>query len=209
MPETPSHQSVSSPHPAALLDNEELSALREPMLAFATAKLGDRSKAEDCVQDALLGALQSARNFRRQSTLKTWVFAILRNKIADALRLQQRFAEADAIVDGSEAAESFSGLFDDAGHWHDDTLPQPWATPDKTLESSELGTIVDQCVELLPAQHAEVFLMREVLELDTDSILKATGLSQSNLNVCLYRARMRLRECLSIRWFNAGEESTT
>ena len=141
MPETPSHQSVSSPHPAALLDNEELSALREPMLAFATAKLGDRSKAEDCVQDALLGALQSARNFRRQSTLKTWVFAILRNKIADALRLQQRFAEADAIVDGSEAAESFSGLFDDAGHWHDDTLPQPWATRIKHWRAANWGLL--------------------------------------------------------------------
>ena len=117
MPETPSHQSVSSPHPAALLDNEELSALREPMLAFATAKLGDRSKAEDCVQDALLGALQSARNFRRQSTLKTWVFAILRNKIADALRLQQRFAEADDEGGVGHFRESRPVATQDGGGW--------------------------------------------------------------------------------------------
>jgi len=44
-------------------------------------------------------------------------------------------------------------------------------------------------------------MMREWLELDTEEICKELGLTTSNLWVVLYRARLRLRECLDLNWF--------
>ncbi len=71
--------------PAPLADPVFLQGLRQQMLRFASSQLSDASLAEDVVQEALIGALKNARSFGGRAALKTWVFAILKNKIADAL----------------------------------------------------------------------------------------------------------------------------
>jgi len=43
--------------------------------------------------------------------------------------------------------------------------------------------------------------MREWLELDSVEICKDLGITSTNLWVMLHRARLRLRECLQIKWF--------
>jgi RNA polymerase sigma-70 factor (ECF subfamily) len=48
---------------------------------------------------------------------------------------------------------------------------------------------------------ARVFLMREWLDITSEEICQDLGLSSSNLWVLLYRARLRLRECLDLHWF--------
>ena len=73
-----------------LTDEAFLRELREQMLKFARLQLNDEQLAEDAVQEALIGALKNARSFARQAALKTWVFAILKNKIADILRGKYR-----------------------------------------------------------------------------------------------------------------------
>ena len=45
-----------------------------------------------------LGALKNARSFRGTAALKTWVFAILKNKIADTLRQRQRLVYAGSLL---------------------------------------------------------------------------------------------------------------
>jgi RNA polymerase sigma-70 factor (ECF subfamily) len=50
-------------------------------------------------------------------------------------------------------------------------------------------------------------MMREFIELDTSEICATVGVTVTNLNVMLHRARLRLRECLEDRWFLEGEES--
>ena len=44
-------------------------------------------------------------------------------------------------------------------------------------------------------------MMREWLELPSESICKECRISATNLWVILHRARLRLRECLQARWF--------
>ena len=48
---------------------------------------------------------------------------------------------------------------------------------------------------------ARVFIMREVMELETDEICKELTINANNLWVILYRARMALRLCLEQNWF--------
>jgi len=61
--------------------------------------------------------------------------------------------------------------------------------------------VLEACLEKLPEKTARVFMMREWLELDTEEICKELGLTASNLWVVLYRARLRLRECLDLNWY--------
>ena len=64
--------------------------------------------------------------------------------------------------------------------------------------------MMDFCLERLPPNTARVFMMREVLELESDEICMELSITSNNLWVILYRARMALRECLEKNWF-AGE----
>ena len=52
---------------------------------------------------------------------------------------------------------------------------------------------MDLCLEKLPPNTARVFMMREVMELETDEICKELTITANNLWVILYRARMALR----------------
>ena len=54
---------------------------------------------------------------------------------------------------------------------------------------------------LTPGQQARVFMMREYIGLESDEICSTVGISTSNLNVIMHRARLRLRECLENSWY--------
>ena len=74
----------------AMNATQQMAAFRPQMLSYAARQLGDDELAEDVVQDAFVAAFDRADAFRGEAALKTWVFAILKNKIADALRGRYR-----------------------------------------------------------------------------------------------------------------------
>ena len=188
-----------------LNDSEFLDGLRRQMLKFATLQLSDANLAEDAVQEALIGALRNASSFAGRAALKTWVFAILKNKIADILRQKKRSIDASSLLHEDEEGEDFSSLFDSQGMWQKDERPAAWAHPDEALREGEFWLVFEVCLENLPGKQARVFMMREFIELDTAEICATLALSVSNLHVLLHRARLRLRECLEQRWFLEGE----
>jgi RNA polymerase sigma-70 factor (ECF subfamily) len=70
------------------------------------------------------------------------------------------------------------------------------------LSQLDFMRVLEACVEHLPGQQGRLFMMREWLELDTDEICKELAISATNLWVMLHRARLRLRECMQLNWFN-------
>jgi DNA-directed RNA polymerase specialized sigma24 family protein len=58
--------------------------------------------------------------------------------------------------------------------------------------------VLQACVDQLPDNLGRVFMMRELLEIETPEICKELGISATNCGVMMFRARMRLRECLEI-----------
>lgn len=184
-----------------LTDSEFLNQLRLQMLKFAYMQLADNGLAEDAVQEALIGAFKNARSFGGKAALKTWVFAILKNKIADTLRNRQRLNETNLIQHQHEEDEDFHELFNENGSWHKDDRPLPWCNPEAAMQQSHFWRVFEACLEHLPGKQARVFMMREFIELDSKEICDTVGITESNLNVMLHRARLRLRVCLDNNWF--------
>lgn len=60
------------------------------LLAFATTQVGDRNAAEDLVQETFVAFLQGMSRFRSQCTLETFLFRVLRFRIADFFRKKGR-----------------------------------------------------------------------------------------------------------------------
>ena len=196
---------MTQPEPTeqSLTDPVFLTELRLQMNKFATLQLQDQSLAEDAVQEALLAALKSAHAFNRRSALKTWVFAILKNKISDLLRKNQRYVSTDKLKDGEETSDDalYDTLFNQRGFWHPHERPAKWNQPDTDMENSHFWQVFDACLNGMPDKYGRLFMMREFLELTTDEICSNEMISVNSLNVTLYRARLRLRECLENRWF--------
>jgi len=185
----------------ALHDPQFVDDLRRRMLRFARLQLSDASLAEDAVQEAFVGALRGSTSFAGRAAYRSWVFAILRHKIADQLRAQLRYAarpanepEPDPVVDG---------LFEPDGHWTAEAAPSGWGDPQAALQDTQFWRVFEACLDHLPGQQARLFMMREFVELDSGEICRTTGVTTSNLNVSLHRARLRLRNCLEQHWFDA------
>ena len=181
--------------------SRDLDQHRGYLLRVARLQLRDEALAEDVVQETLLAAL-SGSGFSGKSSLRTWLTGILKHKIVDAIRRKQRepmvvsaFGDADSELD----IEDFDGLFKENGGW--ETKPAEWGDPDAALSRRQFFDIMDLCLEKLPPNTARVFIMREVMELETDEICKELTITANNLWVILYRARMSLRECLERTWF--------
>ena len=187
-----------------LSDEVFLEDIRRQMLKFATMQLGDINQAEDAVQEALIGALKNANSFGGRAALKTWMFAILKNKIADTLRQKQHSVNIGSLQRDDDESD-ISELFDRKGFWQPDERPVAWGNPEASLREGQFWVVFEACLEGLPPKQARVFMMREFIELDADEICAEVNLSTSNLHVLLHRSRLRLRECIENKWYLQGE----
>lgn len=185
---------VSAPAPA------EIEKHRDYLLRYASLQLRDAGAAEDAVQDTLIAALEGRERFAGKSSVKTWLTGILKHKIIDHVRRQSR--EQPLLAnDGDERseAEAIDALFLEDGHWRQP--PSDWGDPDTALQNKAFLEVFEQCAKGMPARTARAFMMREVMDMDTDEICKELEVSTTNCWVMLHRARLALRECLEIKWF--------
>lgn len=181
-----------------------LEKIRPKMLTFVTMQLGDEHVAEDVVQEALLGALKNADSFRGEAAFKTWVFSILKRKVADYLRTKKRAPLTQNSKNQSQE-QNLDLLFDARGRWHPHFRPVVWGDPVQDLSNDQFWVVFDTCLNELPEKQCTIFMMREYIGLDPDEIRKTLGVSVNLVNVNLHRARLRLQQCLSIRWFGGAK----
>jgi RNA polymerase sigma-70 factor (TIGR02943 family) len=177
---------------------EEVQTLRPQLLRFARTQLRNEAWAEDAVSDTLLAALEKPQSFAGQSQLKTWLVGILKHKVVDQLRRHAREATVLTDDDGEDVLDT---LFDATGHWRE--MPAEWSEPSLALAQRQFLEVMETCIDNLPATQARVFMMREWLELDSTEVCKELAITPTNLWVLLHRARLRLRECLQMKWFAA------
>ena len=186
---------------------EDLMAMRADLLRFARLQLRDAASAEDAVQETLIAALSAAQNFENRSSLKSWVFSILRNKLVDLIRLRTREVAASTLADNEEGDDALmTELFDQRGHWQEATRPARWSDPEDSFEQQQFWTVFEACLDHLPEKTARIFMMRELLGFETDEICKEIPISATNCWVVLHRARTGLRICLEQKWFD-GEKT--
>lgn len=178
-----------------------ISQIRRDMFKFAVLQIKDEGLAEDAVQEALIAAHQNHSTFNGKSAFKTWVFAILKNKIIDILRKRVRESSVSELSD-ADSDDISDVLFNQRGFWHPEERPAGWSAPMESVKDAHFWRVFETCLEGLPENLGRIFMMREFLELESNEMCSTLNISTSNLHVMLYRARVRLRECLENSWFN-------
>ncbi len=182
------------------MNNHTLSAHQDVLFRFALLQLQDEDAARDAVQETLVAAMQAHDQFRQQSSQRTWLIGILKHKIADHFRAQQKlhFWDADSETESTIAIEDL--IFTQNGHWIG--TPGEWKKPDHALENEEFWQIFELCQSRLPLNQARIFMLREMVGFELEEICQELAISNGACRVNLHRARLALRECLEQRWFN-------
>jgi RNA polymerase sigma-70 factor (TIGR02943 family) len=165
-------------------------------LRYARHRVQNRDVAEDLVQETLLAALRMRDGFEARSSEKTWLLSILRHKIIDYIRKAGRERPMDNELSPDDLSEEF---FDEKGMWA--VKPARWDTdPGKVLEKKEFWDKLMECLAELPRRMAQAFSLRELDQMNSDELSETLKVTSNNLGVLLYRARLRLRRCLEVKW---------
>jgi RNA polymerase sigma-70 factor, ECF subfamily len=172
----------------------------DPLFRYALVRVRRREVAEDLVQETLLSAMRSREKFAGQSSERSWLFGILKHKINDYFR---ELGRETSFTDLESLADEFSEKFVPEGYWVHVKGPKEWKPEaDEVLHRAEFWQTMRNCLDKLPERIANVFTLREMDEVESKEICSMLSISEGNLWVMLHRARMALRECLEINWFN-------
>jgi RNA polymerase sigma-70 factor (ECF subfamily) len=174
-----------------------LGQMRPVLMNLARLQLRNEALAEDAVSETMLAALEQAGTFGGRSKVRTWVVGILKHKVVDQLRRHKREISIDERLE-AEGATELDDLFKDDGSRL--TPAQDWGSPEELLSQKEFFETLQSCIDQLPANVGRVFLMREWLEYETHEICKELNITTTNCHVMLFRARLRLRECVEHKW---------
>ena len=187
--------SMDDPQLAARIrkgDPEVLQAVTQAYLAqiFRSARGAglDPEHAEEVTQATFTTFIEKAAGFEGRSHVRTWLFGILYNKIAEARRHLTREREMDEIEDVVEQR------FDSNGSWMN-----PPRQVDIQLYASEIREFLEDCLQTVSTQQRMAFVLREVEGFSSDEICKILDVTHTNLGVLMFRVRNHLRECLEAR----------
>jgi RNA polymerase sigma-70 factor (TIGR02943 family) len=174
------------------------------LFSFCMFRVNNRETAEDLVQDTFVSAIRAKDAFLGQASEKTWLTAILKNKILDHYRRNDVLKNASDYLDETEH-EFSSHFFDPAnGHWHREAAPAAWSeTADGDMHRREFESVLQNCIQKMPSRLVPIFIAKFIDDEGAEKICKVHGLSPSNYWVILHRAKLLIRSCLEKNWFMA------
>jgi RNA polymerase sigma-70 factor, ECF subfamily len=168
------------------------------MLSVARSYVTTRAVAEEVVQEAWLGVLQSLDRFEGRSSLKTWIIAIVVNKAKTRSQREGRSVPFASLEGDEPAVEPgrFRGRGDTyAGHWR--SSPRDWGNaPDVITQDRETLRVAMGAIAALPHVQQTVIRMRDLEGSSSEEVCSALEISAANQRVLLHRARSRVRAAL-------------
>jgi RNA polymerase sigma-70 factor (ECF subfamily) len=149
--------------------------------------LNQQQDAEDVLQETFLKAYRGLKSFDGRSKISTWLFRIATNEALMVIR--RKHPETVSIDEPLETEE---------GEQEPVQIIDWCCLPEEELLSEETRERLDIAVQKLPERLRVVFLLRDMNDLSTHETAEVLGLSDTAVKTRLSRARLRLREELSI-----------
>jgi RNA polymerase sigma-70 factor, ECF subfamily len=154
------------------------------LFRIARSIIGDDAEAEDIVQETYLHAYKNLKQFQQRSAFSTWLTKIAIYEASARRRKRNRLQ----IITPSET----------------NAMPHPAANVEDGIDQKELGLLLGEAVDSLPAELRLVFTLRSVEQMSTELTAECLGISEANVKIRLHRARMQLKNWIDNR---IGEES--
>lgn len=154
---------------------------------LALKMLGNQQDAEDVLQETFLKAFRHLSGFDGRSRISTWLYRIASNEALMMMRKKHPTTiSLDEPIEGDEGETEPLQIVD-------------WCCiPEHELMNDEARIQLDKAVQKLPPNLRMAFILRDIEDLSTQEAAEVLGLSENALKTRLSRARLRLREELTV-----------
>ncbi len=166
-----------------------------PLLRAGRAAGLSHDDALDALQETMLVFVQKAEIFDGRANVRTWLYGIFLNKVAERRRVSRR----EELHDDVDAV--FKSRFDERGRW-----VRPPRSPEAYTAGQQALAWLNDCMENMADNRRTAFVLREIEQLETVEICKILTVSANNLAVLLFRARNSLRECMEAKGIHGAAD---
>ena len=152
---------------------------------MALSYMKNEADAEDVAQEAFLKAFHHLSSFRADARFSTWLVGIALNEARSRLR-RAGVLRMESIDDTPEEGHISPAILRD---WRE--------VPSEALERKEVRQMLQKAITNLPEKYREVFLLRDVEEMNIVETAAALSITVGNVKVRLHRARLMLQKQLT------------
>ena len=148
---------------------------RQPLLALAYRLTRNWEDAKEVAQEAFLRAYKHLGRYDSSRSFRNWLFQIAANEARDRARRRHREAAILAAVESDVARGP---------------------NPESRQTAREFRADIEKCLAALSPREREVFILRDIEDLDIKETAKALGSSSVSVRVHLSSARRKIREAI-------------
>lgn len=163
---------------------------------YSYTRVNDHELALDLVQDTFVSALKGLDKFQGKSTIKTWLFSILKRKIIDHWRKQESRQTRPMSSLGSDTESGEERIIERQNKGSISEI-------EVNFDNMELRAAIMGCIQDLPEKWKGIIIDKLVEERKSEEVCKEHDITASNLWVIVHRAKVQLRDCLNLKWFNS------
>ena len=151
--------------------------------------------AQEAAQDAFLSLWRSAKSFRGDASLSTWIYRLATNACIDLLRRNKRVGERVSLDDEETTFELV------------DAAP----LPEQALERKETQRLINEGLAALPEEYRAILLLREAEGLSYAEIADAMHMELGTVKSRISRGRVLLRNYLTAsgNFFDSASSKVT
>lgn len=171
---------------------EWVSLYTDELFSWAIHKVKHRSTAEDLVQETFLVAVEKQESFKGNSSPKTWLFAILNNKINDFYRQASKYQAV-------HSNNTFEDLFDEHGSWKNYQTIQ-WDEKQNVLDDPSFISVLNGCLDKLPFQWRSIVTLKFLEEKKAEVICQEMDIQPTNYWQIVHRAKVLMKKCIEQQW---------
>ncbi len=154
--------------------------------------IGNRSLAEDLLQNTFLKVHRSRKSYRPSAAFSTWIFTIASNLLKDAARVQKHRAD---IVELEEVRERVAG----GSSLSEPLLIPRQQDPEVEVGEREIAGYIRQAVQALPFDQREVIILAKYEGFKYEEIAEILNTTPGAVKARAHRAMKSLEGVLKDR----------
>ncbi|RMG68549.1 MAG: sigma-70 family RNA polymerase sigma factor [Calditrichaeota bacterium] len=155
---------------------------KDQLLNYVYRFVGNRSDAEDIVQETFLRVYKNKHYYKEIAKFSTWIYTIAGNLAKTELRRRKRrkiFSVSNFVNEEKD--------FD---------IPDVERSPEQQVDGSIKDDIIQKAIEKLPPKFKEVILLRDVQGFSYEEISQILGIPLGTVKSRVNRGRLKLQEDL-------------
>jgi RNA polymerase sigma-70 factor (ECF subfamily) len=155
---------------------------RDRLLNFVFRYLGDRTTAEDVVQETFLRVFRKSKDYRASARFSTWLFTIAGNLAKSELRRRKRWRFIS--LGWNEDAEQHIEIPDDRPR------------PDAFAETEIATESIEKAIKSLSPNQRQVVILSDIQGMAYEEIAQIVGCPVGTVKSRINRGRLRLQDKL-------------